>query len=47
MKQFIQKSMHFTANVDGQTLRTIVFVSSLLVFSLIAGAPFTGSGGGG
>jgi hypothetical protein len=47
MKQIIQKSMLFTAKLDGQTLRTIVFVSSLIVFSLIAGAPFSGGGNGG
>lgn len=47
MKQFIQKSMLFTAKVDGQTLRTVVFISSLILFSLIAGAPFTGGGNGG
>jgi hypothetical protein len=47
MKQFIQKSMLFTAKVDGQTLRTVVFISSLIIFSIIAGAPIAGGGHGG
>ena len=47
MKQIIRKSMLFTAKLDGQILRTVVFVGSLIVFTLIAGAPFSGGGGGG
>jgi len=47
MKHLIQKSMLFTTKLDGQTLRTMVFVSSLIIFSLIAGAPFAGGGNGG
>jgi hypothetical protein len=47
MKQIIRKSMLFTAKLDGQLLRTVLFVSSLIIFSLIAGAPFTNGAGGG
>jgi hypothetical protein len=47
MKQLIRKSVFFTAKLDGQTLRTIVFVSTMVLFTLIAGAPFTGGGNGG
>jgi hypothetical protein len=47
MKETIRKSMLFTAKLDGQTLRTIVFIGSLIVFTLIAGAPFSGGGNGG
>jgi hypothetical protein len=45
MKNVIRQTMSATAKIDGHTLRTILFIGSLIVFSLIAGAPNAGSGG--
>ena len=46
MKHLINKTTLFTANLNSQTVRVILTLSSLIIFSLIAGAPFDGGGNG-
>ncbi|MBI9048083.1 MAG: hypothetical protein JEZ00_01570 [Anaerolineaceae bacterium] len=45
MKTLINKSILFTSKYDSQTIRIAFTVGSLIIFSLIAGAPVTSGGG--
>jgi hypothetical protein len=47
MKKIIRNSVLLTSKFDGQSIRTALFISSLVIFSLIAGAPLIGGGNGG
>ena len=47
MKKLFQNTVMSAGKLDSQTLRSLVFVGTLILFSLIAGAPFAGGGSGG
>ena len=46
MKQFFRQITLSSSKIDAHTIRTIIYVGSLIVFSLIAGAPNIGGGNG-
>lgn len=46
MKNIFRHITLSTSKIDAHTLRTILYVGSLIVFSLIAGAPNIGGGNG-
>ena len=46
MKSLIVKTTLFTSKLDSQTIRVALTIGSLVIFSLIAGAPATSGSGG-
>jgi hypothetical protein len=45
MKNFINKTTVFTSKLDGQTIRIALTLGTMIIFSIIAGAPATHGGG--
>jgi hypothetical protein len=46
MKSFINKTTLFTSKFDTQSIRFALTIGSIIIFSLIAGAPVTSGSGG-
>ena len=45
MKNLITKTTIFASKFDGQTIRVALTLGTLIIFSIIAGAPATHGGG--
>jgi hypothetical protein len=47
MKNLINKSVIISSKLDSNTIRVMLTIGSMIIFSLIAGAPLSTSGNGG